>query len=50
MRARLAAQEMERRKRLVLIVRDTGTGEELVFPWGPDLLMRARHFAEETEW
>jgi len=48
-RSRIAAQEMERRKNLVVILRDNRTGEERVFPY--DALFAARvRVAAGSEW
>jgi len=50
-RGRLAAMEEERRRNLVVILRDNRTGAERVFPWGPEVGARVRYYAEvEVEW
>ena len=44
MRGRLAALEAARRERLVVVLRDTETGEDRVFAWSRDIgavLLRA---------
>lgn len=49
MRSRLANQELERRKRLVVILRDNSTGEERVIPWNDETFHRLRSFAESSD-
>jgi hypothetical protein len=45
-RDRLAKMEMERRRRLVVILRDNETGEERALPWNDETLWRLRALAE----
>ena len=43
--------EEERRRNLVVILRDNRTGAERVFPCGPEVGARVRYYAEvEVEW
>lgn len=49
-RKRLHNQEMERRNRFVVILRDTGTGEERVFHWDSRTYANMKYHAEMTEW
>ena len=51
MRDQLVEQESERRKNLVVILRDNRTGEERAFPWDGRVYSRLRFYAElQTEW
>lgn len=49
-RGRLAEMELERRRRLVVILRDTETGEERVLPWNEETLWRLRALVESTQY
>ncbi len=49
-RSRLREMEKARRQRLVVILRDTSTGEERVVPYGPEMYSRLRYLAEFCEW
>lgn len=45
-RERLAAMEMERRKRFVVILQNTETGESRMLPWNEKTLWRLRALVE----
>jgi hypothetical protein len=43
--------EMDRRKNLLVILRDNRTGAERSFPWNQTVLSRVRYYAEvAVEW